>query len=102
RPAPPVLFTPALHDALPILERSQQRGGVRLQKTGADHDERQPEVEERQRPEDEGEMPQRDDRAADEDAAVRAEEAIGDQPAADGDRKSTRLNSSHEWISYAV
>src|SRR5207247_8307366 len=23
-------------------------------------------------------------------------------PSGDGDRKSTRLNSSHEWISYAV
>src|SRR5207247_5843365 len=28
--------------------------------------------------------------------------ARGDPPAARRDRKSTRLNSSHEWISYAV
>src|SRR5438105_8655352 len=28
--------------------------------------------------------------------------AIAIAPATTGDRKSTRLNSSHEWISYAV
>src|SRR5438105_12277649 len=29
-------------------------------------------------------------------------EHVGDVPVARTDRKSTRLNSSHEWISYAV
>src|SRR5207247_11150188 len=39
-------------------------------------------------------------------AAVRARPAVGVDddlpPGEPGDRKSTRLNSSHEWISYAV
>src|SRR5438105_8236065 len=30
------------------------------------------------------------------------EEVIGSDPITGEDRKSTRLNSSHEWISYAV
>src|SRR5438105_7192706 len=36
------------------------------------------------------------------DTAGGSDAAGGGSGASDGDRKSTRLNSSHEWISYAV
>src|SRR5207247_5953071 len=43
-----------------------------------------------------------DQRGLDSAVADRSPGAIGRQPRSRGDRKSTRLNSSHEWNSYAV
>src|SRR5687768_18569132 len=74
-PATTQIYTLSLHDALPIFQHALH--GCRLEKTVG--------VQRRRR---EGGPRQIAERAA--------------QPLVDGDRKSTRLNSSHGYISYAV
>src|SRR3712207_8558296 len=81
------IYTLSLHDALPIYDVAEDEQG-----DAAEH--------------------RSDDRAGDErllvgvlevrDAAEAGEDDGGDDAAADEDRKSTRLNSSHANISYAV
>src|SRR5207247_7014457 len=90
------IYTPALHDALPIFERvtgdeiAQPHLDERAQVTGGAvrelHDAGRLAVEQ-------------DDVAAPD---VGGFHLIIDRPSRGRDRKSTRLNSSHEWISYAV
>src|SRR5207248_8019451 len=93
-PAAAQISTLSLHDALPISDAESfvgdradfldpQRGGGALHGVGTD-------------------------RQRDVDAVVHDQERAGvdrdgaDAPAEEGDRKSTRLNSSHRTISYAV
>src|SRR5207247_5805682 len=88
RPAPPVPHPLSLHDALPICARPPGHGVVVLDEEGVACDRlRLP-----------GAVQVRHVREP------RAEALLRDQvehPVQE-DRKSTRLNSSHEWISYAV
>src|SRR5207247_8140209 len=85
---------PSLHDALPILFLHRRRrhcsGGLRRERLP-----RQPDPLPRG-----SERPDR--RASASIAAAAALLAHGDHARRSRDRKSTRLNSSHEWISYAV
>src|SRR5207247_9595902 len=85
RPSPPTSTYPlSLHDALPISPRLFQRSPGPHQRRRADllHDQGDHE-------------PAR--------SLARARELLGHRRRPlRGDRKSTRLNSSHEWISYAV
>src|SRR5437867_8687806 len=73
-PAPPQLYTLSLHDALPIFARDRNPGGAV------------------------------DGRAQVGAVVARLEQVEADRAAGirGGDRKSTRLNSSHRTISYAV
>src|SRR2546430_12697477 len=77
------IYTLSLHDALPICrDRTDREAGTRVHGAGA-------------RQEDRG----RGDRLA---GPAQHEERHRAADAQPGDRKSTRLNSSHSQISYAV
>src|SRR5206468_8419423 len=91
-PAPPVFYTLSLHDALPISPRRRQHS-VALPRRREDR------------------LGVRVVNVAHEGPSaglllsaitVRCPPASNRTPAAKGDRKSTRLNSSHDQISYAV
>src|SRR5688572_33302587 len=71
------IYTLSLHDALPIYQ-DEPDPGERIQRA-----ENRPENEDPER-------------------HPAVEGVVRDQPRDDGDRKSTRLNSSHSQISYAV
>src|SRR5688572_33135337 len=81
------IYTLSLHDALPILDERRLAGGVLdVAALGVD----QPDVLRARREE-------REDLVA-----VEALHAVDVRRLGDADRKSTRLNSSHSQISYAV
>src|SRR5207247_11438646 len=92
-PEPSDLYCLSLHDALPI------SGGGRAVPPGI-HPHRRGEAAARQLPGQDRRRPVSGDRPG-EDDLVRLIRALV-RRRAPGDRKSTRLNSSHEWISYAV
>src|SRR3712207_6900401 len=86
------IYTLSLHDALPISRCSENRGGLMAEQRrstlpqrpkGKSAQERSAEFDEKQ-------------------AQLKAEAAERRKAAAEKDRKSTRLNSSHANISYAV
>ncbi len=66
-----------------LVERSDEDRNVRLQKAGADDDQREPGVERREHLEREREMPHRDDDPSGEDAPVLAEQAVRNEAAED-------------------
>src|SRR5689334_23857507 len=84
---PTEIYTLSLHDALPIsgLRQGHRSLARRLRGRRAGHL-----------------HAHRRHAGADTDAAARSARRRGRWPALDGDRKSTRLNSSHSSISYAV
>src|SRR5207247_9653809 len=87
RPDGSVICTLSLHDALPILRATERaRHVAHLPKVLCHRLSREP------------------SNGAASRASANARAAIADALArvGRGDRKSTRLNSSHEWISYAV
>src|SRR5438105_7155378 len=69
------------------LFRSQERAG-HGQRDAEPHDDQAPEAAQEHQDDAEGED--------------RADDRLAPEGLDGGDRKSTRLNSSHEWISYAV
>src|SRR5205807_8583463 len=95
-PAPTEIYTLSLHDALPIFDRRGDLADREAPLEGAGVDDRaRADLAGRERP---LEAP---DGVPDDDAvAVAAED--DDRWGDGGDRKSTRLNSSHLVISYAV
>src|SRR5438105_7830351 len=73
--APTQIYPLSLHDALPISPRTRRRRVPRSHPTGA---------------------------ARRSDSWAQVTPCLGPMNRIGADRKSTRLNSSHEWISYAV
>src|SRR5207247_10958939 len=101
-PRPPHTHPHALHDALPISQRCrhlQRESGEMPPPLAA----RWPERAIAARPPVRGEVRdgEKDDRRADVVEAVDEVERQVEMHIEDADRKSTRLNSSHEWMSYA-
>src|SRR5207247_10423792 len=88
-PATTYIYTLSLHDALPIYEHLVFRvAGLQESPSGSDHI---------------GKLPPHASAVVDNQSHSDRNVFVPEQP--DGlpeDRKSTRLNSSHEWISYAV
>src|SRR5690606_42047034 len=88
-PAPTESYTPSLHDALPIFDGGGLHAGQAVRPPGGRA----------------GHVHGQQVRAAGTqlvDGALREHPAVADDADAEGDRKSTRLNSSHVKISYAV
>src|SRR5699024_12787601 len=92
-------YTQSLHDALPILEEKQRKQDVNVKETQDNQkDAKQPKLENRE-PELIIDMKEAIDIALKEYPGKVKEAELDEE---DGDRKSTRLNSSHVSISYAV
>ena len=81
---------------LRAIERAEHGRRVRLQKAGAEHDEGQTGVEKRQGLERQREVAEGDDDAADENTAIRAEQPVGHEPAANrGGPDAPRVRPIH-------
>src|SRR5690606_40333972 len=93
RPPPTHLYTLSLHDALPILAARLAGAGGAGGGLGALH--LQPKVAVHEPPGGAGGSKHRDGRQR------RADRGAAERAGRGGDRKSTRLNSSHVKISYA-
>src|SRR5207253_11384937 len=90
-PPPPATHTLSLHDALPIFRRSAPQCDRETRHRGIEHRLQQDGGEDEPHDRDEGEH------------APEVHEAVGvASQSTQRDRKSTRLNSSHVAISYAV